>query len=253
MNPSPYPAPFNSAHGRASIVKILLIACAIVAGVSLFAETLSLAFPITDDQELDDNPIGALVMLIVFLVGLFQTMLYLTTVVFFAVWLYRANGNLRAFNPWARPEHSSGWAVGSFFVPFINLVVPYRAVKEVWQKSGTPDESLLAAPSPPGWFPAWWAFWLLAGFSGNISLRLSFNENISLSTATIVSIIANALFVVASVFAYFVVDAIDKRQEETIAKLKLGRFAGPPPPPADLARSDVLAPTASSVSSQQSG
>ena len=252
MNPSPYPPPFTSAHGRAAIVKVLLIVGAVVAGVSLLAETISLAFPLTDDQELADNPIGAVVLLIVFLVAILESLLYITTVVFFAVWLYRANGNLRAFNPWARPEYSGGWAVGSFFIPFVNLVVPYRAVKEVWQKSGPPDESHLYQPDAPAWFPVWWAFWLLAGFSGNISMRLSFNENVSVSTATIVSIVANVFFVVASVFAYFVVDAIDKRQEEAIQRLRIGRFAGPPPPPADLARSDVLAPAAGPISSEQS-
>lgn len=242
MNPSPYPAPFASAHVRARVVKILLIVGAIVSGISLFAEALSLGFPLSDDQELGDNPIGAAIVIFLFLVAVLELLIYVSTVVFFCVWLYRAADNLRAFNPWTRPDYSPGWAVGSFFVPFVNLVVPYRAVKEVWQKSGPPDETFLSDPGPPARFPIWWLFWLLATFAGNISMRASFNENVPDSTATMISMGASALHIIAAVFGYLVVDAIDKKQEETSGKLSLKEFSGPPPPPADLSMSYAEAP-----------
>ena len=231
MNPSPYAAPFTSAHVRAFIVKILLIVGAVVSGMSLLAEALSFAFPpLTEDQELGENLIGAALTFAIFLFALLDLIIYLATVVFFLIWLYRAYNNLRAFSGRSL-NYSPGWAVGSFFIPFANLVIPYRAVKEVWQKSGPPDEAFLSEPSPPAWFPTWWTFWLLASFAGNLSMRVSFNENVSESTATMVSIAANALSMVAAVFAYLVVDAIDKRQEETIGKIKLPNLSGPPPPP----------------------
>jgi len=163
------------------------------------------------------------------------------------MWLYRSYDNLRAFSPSRRLNHSPGWAVGSFFIPFVNLVVPYRAVKEVWQKSGSPDEALLSEPSPPAWFPIWWLFWLLASFAGNITMRASFDETVPESTATMFSIVASALSILAAVFAYLVVDAIDKRQEEISGKLKLGKISGPPPPPANLPMSDVVAPMPAST------
>ncbi len=59
-----------------------------------------------------------------------------------------------------------------------------------------------------------------------------------------ISIVASALSVLAAVFAYLVVDAIDKRQEETSGKLGLGKFSGPPPPPTNLSMSDVAVPNA---------
>lgn len=253
MNPSPYPAPFKSAHGRARIVKGLFIVGAVVTGISLLAEALSLVFPpITEDQELADNPVGAFIAIGVFLLAVLELIIYVATVVFFLMWLYRAYDNLRAFNTWSRLEHSPGWAVGSFFIPIVNLFVPYRAVKEVWQKSGPPDEALLSEPSAPAWFPIWWVFWLLSSFASNIAMRVSFNENVSERTATMVSIVASALSVVAAVFAYFVVDLIDERQEETSGKLRLGGLSGPPPPPANLSMPDVAAPLLSPNNSQQS-
>ena len=240
MNPTPSPNPFNSAHVRALIVKTLLIVGAVVTGILLVTEVLSLAYPLTDAQALDENPIGAVVTLLMVLVGILSLIVYVTTVVFFLMWLYRAANNLRAFDPWCRTDHSPGWAVGSFFIPFVNLVVPYRAVKEVWQKSVPPDAALLAEPGPPAVFPTWWLFWLLACFAGNISMRLSFNDNVPESTATQISILASALSIVAAFFAYLVVDAIDKKQKETSQTLKLAQAAGPPPPPANLAMSDVV-------------
>jgi hypothetical protein len=252
MNPSPYPAPFTSAHTRAGIVKILLIVGAVVTGMSLITESLSLVFPpLTEDQEFGENPMGGVIMIVSFLFALVDVVVYLATVVFFLVWLYRAYANLRAFGAGRRLDYSPGFAVGSFFIPFVNLVAPYRGVREVWQKSGLPDEALFAEPSPPASFPLWWLFWLLASFAGNISMRLSFNESVPENTATIISIIASVLFIIAAVFAYLVVTAIDKRQEETSEKLKLGRFAVPLPPPAHLSMPDVMAPVTGPGNFQQ--
>jgi hypothetical protein len=168
------------------------------------------------------------------------------------MWLYRAHNNLRVFDPSVRLDHSAGLAVGSFFIPFANLVIPYRAVREVWQKSVSPDEAIFSEPGTPAWFPVWWTFWLLSSFAGNISLRTSFNENISLRTATMISIVASALSIIAAIFAYLVVDLIDKRQEETSGKLRFGGFAVPPPPPANLSTSGVASPATSPSSAQQS-
>ncbi len=250
MNPSPYPAPFTSAHSRARVVKILLVVGAIVTGMSLLAESLSLVFPpLTDDQEFGDNPMGITLVLIAFLIALLELIIYVATVVVFLIWLYRAYGNLRAFNPSRRLDHSPGWAVGSFFIPIVNLFIPYRAVREVWQKSEPPD-ALLYEPDPPAWFPIWWVFWLLSSFAGNISLRVSFNENVSEETAKMISIVASALSIIAAVFAYVVVDLIDKKQEE-VEKLRFGRFTGPPPPPVNLSMPEVAVSTPGSNPSQQ--
>jgi uncharacterized protein DUF4328 len=212
-------------------VKILLLVGAAATFGSIIVEAISLAVPpLTEDQEVGDNPLGIVIGLIILLTAVLETLIHLTTIVFFSIWLYRAANNVQRFNPSHRAEYSPGWAVGSFFVPFVNLIIPYRAVKEVWQNSGLPDETLLAAPSPPATFPVWWLFWLLASFAGNISMRLSFNDNVAENVSTTVSIVAGALSIIAAILAYLVVDAIDKRQEETTAKLNLKQFPAPPSP-----------------------
>jgi hypothetical protein len=49
-----------------------------------------------------------------------------------------------------------------------------------------------------------------------------------------ISIVASALSILAAIFAFVVVQGIDKRQEEASGKAKLGNFSGPPSPPANL-------------------
>ena len=248
MNPSPYPgtypAPFASAHTRANIVKICLIVGAIVSGLMLLGESISLAIPpLSDNQEIGDNPMGFAITMLLLLIALPTVLVYVATVIFFCVWLYRSYDNLPAFGtPKRSLDHSAGWAVGSFFVPFINLVVPYRAVKEVWQKSIPMDEVILSAPSPPAAFPMWWMFWLLSSFVGNISFRLSFNEGVPENIATMVSIVASALSIIAAILAYTVVNEIDQRQEESSKKLRLGKFVGPPPAPTNIPMASTYMP-----------
>jgi hypothetical protein len=249
MNPSPYPAPtytapFTSAHTRASIVKILLIVDAIASGLLLLSEGLSLAVPpLNDNQEIGDNPAGLAIALVMFLLAIVNIILYLATVIFFCVWLYRAYDNLPALgNPTRALSYSPGWAVGSFFVPIVNLFVPYRAIKELWQKSVLPEERLMSEPDVPAWFHIWWLFWLLSSFAGNISMRASFNENISTETSTIISVVAGALSIIAAVLAYLVVSEIDNRQEETSRALRLGKFSGPPPAPFNMPMQDQVTP-----------
>lgn len=230
MSSSPSSTPsFVSAHLRSRVVIILLITGVVVNGLSILVAALELRFPTpTEGQELGDAPVGFALGLFIIAMALISGVVYLSTVVAFCMWLHRAYKNLSAFGAF-KLNHSPGWAVGSFFVPFVNLVVPYRAVKEVWQKS-VPQPGL-SEPSPPGWFPVWWLFWLLSAWAGNISFRMSFNEGVSESTAAVVSIVADFLAIVAALFAYVVIGEIDDRQEETARTLGLKNAAGPPPPP----------------------
>jgi hypothetical protein len=243
MTPSPNSAPFASAHNRARTVKILLIVGVVATFLSILAEALSLSFPaLTEEQEFSDNPGGVVVVMLVLLFAILDLIIYFATVVLFVMWLHRSYSNLRAFDPSGPLDYSPGWAAGSFFIPFANLIIPYRAIREVWQKSAPPDDLVFAAPKPPVYFPVWWLFWLLASIAGNISMRASFNDSMDPATATMTSITASALAIVAAFFAYLVVDSIDKRQQETSEKINLGRFAGPPPPPANLQVAEAIAP-----------
>jgi Domain of unknown function (DUF4328) len=239
MNGSPAFNSYVSARSRARATKALLIAGAIVSAISMVASALELAFPtLNPEDEIENNPGGLVIALLIFGLGILQLLIYLATVICFLMWLHRAYTNVAGFPTFpGTMSYSASWAVGSFFIPFVNLVVPYRAVKEVWDNSA--PNVYMSSPSTPAWFPLWWAFWLLSNLAGNIYFRLSIREDVSRETIAIAGVLDGALSVAAAIFAMVVVEEITRRQEETSASLKLGQHPSHPPPPPTFGGSQV--------------
>lgn len=221
--------PYASAHTRARIVTVLLMVGAAISLITIPSHVLDMYVqPLTEEQEITDNPGGFLSLALTAVLGLAGFAVYVATVIVFLMWLYRSSNNLRAFG---EPQQTSaGWAVGSFFVPIMNLFVPYRAVKEIWKKSDpAAANSLLYTPSPPGFFPAWWGFWLAANFASNIYFRMTWREA-PIESTEVVGILSEILSIAAACFAVQVVREIDRRQEAR-AKDAHQIFAPPPAPP----------------------
>lgn len=61
----------------------------------------------------------------------------LLTFPFFALWILRSNRNVHALGA-VGMNHSPGIALGSFFIPFINLVLPCIAMRELERASADP-------------------------------------------------------------------------------------------------------------------
>ena len=59
---------------------------------------------------------------------------FLLSAVPVAGWIYRAHANLREAGV-VELRYSPGWSVGSFFVPLVNLVVPFQAMRELHNRS----------------------------------------------------------------------------------------------------------------------
>jgi Domain of unknown function (DUF4328) len=231
MNESPSYSQYVSAHSRATIVKALLIAGAIVSVLAMVVAAMELVFaPITGEEEVAENVGGYVVALLTLGIGLLTLAVFVATVVFFLMWLYRSYKNLPAFGV-TSTSYSPGWAIGSFFVPFANLVIPYRAVKELWQNSVAGKTFSFASGSPPSWFPLWWGFWLASNIASNIYFRLSMSGTASREAIAIVDIASEALSIIAALLAIMVIGEIDRRQEEASRSLALPQFPSPPMPP----------------------
>lgn len=229
--------PFRSGRTLARAVIVLLVAGALLDLVSVGSTLFQIrmlsraaagAYPSEDEVMWNDLREAG--------VGLLQVCSYVLTVVVFCVWLYRAYKNLPALgNARESLNYSPGWAVGYFFIPFANLIMPYRAVKEVWQKS-TPveegeDPALAWLKGPPALLPAWWGFWLLSNITNNLLFRLSLKAETpeAMLTVSKFTLAVAAVDIVSALLAALVVKAIDDRQEERSRQVIY--HTGPPMPP----------------------
>jgi hypothetical protein len=219
---------YVSARRRAQVTVVFLIVGAVVSLLTIPSHLLDMYVPkFEGNHEVADNPWGFVALMLTAVLGIATVAVYIATAIAFLMWLYRSSNNVAAFGK--RTQHSSGWAVGSFFVPIMNLFVPYQATKDIWTKSGPAEAGTLSfATSPPGFFAAWWGFWISSNIASNIYIRLTLADA-PVEASSIVGIFSELLSIAAAAFAIKVVRDIDRRQEERSRTLP--QYAGPPPPP----------------------
>lgn len=135
----------------------------------------------------------------------------LTCVVVVGMWTYRASANAHSFSD--EMTITPGWAVGWYFVPFMNLVRPYQAMREIWLASHFRG-NWHGEPGPPilGW---WWGLWIITGILGNISWRLS-DEPAAAEPVYYIDIVSGVLNVILCVVLIIVMRTIARAQTTAV-------------------------------------
>jgi len=145
------------------------------------------------------------------IIGVFQFCIGITTVVVFAMWIYRANFNSRQLGAQGM-KFSPGWSVGYYFIPILLLWKPYQAMKEIWQTSKAPTswESVTRGAV----LPWWWFFFLISSMLGNASFRSSLRakEIGELLTSTGITIASDVISIPAAIVALVLVKQIYEMQ-----------------------------------------
>jgi hypothetical protein len=128
----------------------------------------------------------------------------------FVTWMKRAHRNLYAFGVYSHISESYvRWA---FFIPFVNLVRPYRVMKAVWDGSIPVGSGSLGRSSQI--LTLWWAAWIMSGFAERAAGSMAKGSSISsLQTATSLGIVATLIHLAAAVLAILSIQAITARQE----------------------------------------
>lgn len=132
------------AIGVASVAS-LLFAFWPVAGAALARKAAR-----TEDADLLDTTA-----LVEGLLGVSTLFIMITTAVLLIVWLYRARQNLDKLGT-AEGAMGPGWAIGGWFIPFANLVIPFRVMAAV-ARGSLPRSGRLTALL---W--GWWLTYLAA-------------------------------------------------------------------------------------------
>lgn len=141
--------------------------------------------------------------------------IYFATSIPFLMWIHRINVNCRGFGAQGMMM-SPGWAVGSFFVPILNLFRPYQAMKQVWQVSQDPENWYSQKAS--GLLGLWWGLWLLSCVMGQVSFRLSLHADTveALVGTTGLSIAEAGVSIVLTLTAIQLVRRIFRMQEALV-------------------------------------
>lgn len=117
-------------------------------------------------EEANANDLRVQILAILFMVA------YIISAITFILWFRRAYFNLHQKTQYLK--FSEGWAAGSWFVPFLNLVRPFQIMKELY----THTAELLAEKSDRkslsnALLGIWWFLWVVYSILGNISFRMS--------------------------------------------------------------------------------
>lgn len=212
-----------------------LAACAIL---DFFSGTQGLALLASPDMTLDLEE-GGSVSLWLILYGLMAVLklpAIIIAIIAFLCWLYRAHSNLTYLKP-THLEFTPGWAVGWWFVPFLNLFKPFQVVREVWWESD-PDvpegSSFLSASlhSAPAYMGFWWVFWIISNVMENIASRVYDPDSLQgLQTFGLLAILSGITGIIAAALAIMVVRDITTRQDMRFEAVRKINMDMPPPPP----------------------
>jgi hypothetical protein len=163
-------------------------------------------------------------------VGILQFLLLVITAFFFIRWFHAAYSNLRALGQ-TDLRYGTGWAIGAWFVPILNLWRPKQIANDIWRGSD-PNAAPLTKASwddigVPLFLGAWWAAWIVSGILGNIVGRLWLSTETAedLRTAATVDIVTSIVSIVAAVLAIVVVRRLTARQEERTRRVAVDAAA----------------------------
>jgi hypothetical protein len=150
-------------------------------------------------------------------VGVLELVMYITCVVFFCKWMYRAYHNatlmMRIIDVDTISLADPRRAVWSWFIPFYNLYKPYQHMKEMWRASdmrggAVQDWNKIEVPPEFGW---WWATWILSGLLDNASLRTAGKEGMQ-EVSDGLGIAASILSIAAAILCVKIVRGITSRE-----------------------------------------
>jgi hypothetical protein len=140
-------------------------------------------------------------------VGLLVGVITVAAVVVACIWQHRAASAGRALGI---PSRSSpAWGVGSWFVPVVNLWIPYSAVRDCLPPGHPHRRRVLH----------WWIAWLLAGFLSTVTAASAL---FSTGTALVLSVPAALACLAVIAWSPGIVLAIAASHQEALAQQERG-------------------------------
>ncbi|WP_330294394.1 DUF4328 domain-containing protein [Streptomyces sp. NBC_00503] len=187
-----------------SIATIVLLAVSAAYALFLTGTNLYVRSVLEDGQYPDAGAPDSLTPpdVLMALAATIQLPVLLATAVVFIIWFYRAHRTAKVFRP-DTATRGSGWAIGGWFIPFGNLVIPCRMARETWEASRQlgPDGS--DRPASTAFITWWWLMWLLSLLADRLygAVYESTADAAGLSAAATVGAVQGVLSFVAALLA----------------------------------------------------
>jgi hypothetical protein len=213
------PESYEPLAGRRQAVTVVFVALVVVSFAAALSDVFELdlmdriiAGETVTDAEATANDNRQAVM------GILQFATYIAGAIVFIRWLRAAYRNADVVAPGTR-RYGHGWAIGSWFVPFLNLWRPKQIVNDVWRAGGRDGDA-----EPGGLLLAWWAAFIVSGWAANIALRSWFGDDTpeELRNGTVGLLISDGLDVIGAFLAILIVRAATDRLDGRAAELGRG-------------------------------
>ena len=206
---------FRDAHGLAVWVQGLLAIVGGITVVSMFVQ-LALVHDLsrqTFGQEVLDTARKVEAWSVIQILGI------IATGIVWVCWQHRAQANLRPLGV-ADPKFSPGWAVGWWFIPFANFVMPYQTMTELWKGSGPHHGVAWRMQPTTALIPVWWGAWVLTQILDRAAAAMiptADEPNVPFLIQKVNDslhwvIASDVVLIVAAVLAVMVVRGVDARQ-----------------------------------------
>lgn len=141
-----------------------------------------------------------------------QFVLFVAAAIVTLRWTYVANANAHALGA-ADMMVSPGWAVGWFFVPLMNLAMPFIAVREMWKASAKPTDWQME-PAPAA-ILSWWLLWIASGAAAMVGFRLSLEAEAA-GPAEIFNLASDVAFIPSLLLLAWIVGRIQAMQSRSV-------------------------------------
>lgn len=163
----------------------------------------------------------------------------LATAIVFVIWFYRARSNTEA---WYAPQAtmSKGWAIGGWFIPLANYVIPMIVANDTWKRSDPQPVGPMGRPTGKALLWTWWIVFGLSGVLFSISFgvretkedvedgEVSFADYIDGGeTGDNLAGVSSLMRIAAAILAILVVQKITKWQSQRLGLEPPRRSATP--------------------------
>lgn len=192
----------------ATIFAWMVFALTLVSGLSLAVWLISYT------QQLE-SPI---MLAVTGIAGLMSYFVYPPSILAILVWIYMAHSNLHKAGLTGL-NYSPAWATFSFFVPIVNLWVPFRAMRELANRSAGEPEELAEADVDEVF--SWWGCWIgafVVGLFVAYTVLVEITPWLFLTTpfwaTQIILILANILSAGSAFFLIKVIGMVTRNQRE---------------------------------------